>query len=106
MANASAALKSARAYLRDINAVTWTDAILFPFLQEAHGELIQELELNDIGDIHRTSAIILVPAGNLSLPMQPVEMIDPISLMERRPHGNLDDFIDMHRVTWTPQDDP
>jgi len=106
MSTAKVAIKSARAYLRDLNGITWTDSILLPFLQEAHGELIQNLELNDIGVIKRTSAVILVPAFASMLPFQPDDIVEPINMMERRKGGNKDDFIDMHQANFLPEDEP
>ena len=107
MANALTALKSARSYLRDHNAVTWSDPILMPFLQEAFGELIQELELNDIGVIRRTSAIIKVPALTFNLPFQPADIVEPVDMMESKLGASLDSFIDMQGpLNYLPADDP
>src|SRR6266568_4384407 len=101
-----AAIKSARAFLRDLNGITWTDSVLMPFIQQAHGEMIQELELNSIGVVKRTSAILLVHAGDTSLINQPTDIIDPVSMLERRVDGSKDDFFDMQRVEYIPEDDP
>ncbi len=106
MSQVSVAIKSARAFLRDINGITWTDSILMPFIQQAHGEMIQELELNSVGVIKRMSAILLVRAGETSLINQPTDIIDPVSMMERQVGGSKDDFFDMQRVEYIPEDDP
>lgn len=104
--NAQVAIRSARAYLRDLNGITWTDPILFAFLQEAHGELVQALELNSVGIIKKVSPVILIKAGNKVLSNQPTDIIDPLSVQERFPGGDLDSFIDMRRVTFIPADNP
>lgn len=108
MANALAALRLARSYLKDINAITYTDAHLMPLLQVAFGEMIQELELNDIGTVRRTSAAILVPALEVTLPFQPVDIVVPIDMMERRAGStSKDEFVDMQGpLNYLPADDP
>src|SRR6266404_3665086 len=107
MALASAAVKSARVYLNDINAISWTDYILMGLLQEAHGELQLELEANGIDVIKNQTQILLVPAGSLNMGVnQPVDLIDPISMQERVPGGQADDFVDMLRVSYLPEADP
>lgn len=106
MSTALVAIKSARAFLRDINGITWTDSILFPFLQQAHGEMVQELELNSIGVVKKQSPVLLVQAGDFTLINQPSDIVEPISMMERRVGGNKDDFYDMYRVNFIPEDEP
>jgi hypothetical protein len=106
MSTALVAIKSARAFLRDINGITWTDSILFPFLQQAHGEMVQELELNSIGVVKKQSPVLLVQAGDFTLINQPSDIVEPISMMERYVGGNKDDFYDMYRVNFIPEDEP
>ena len=73
------ALQSARTYLNDINGVTWTDSVLMPILQEAHRELVQELDLNGVGVLKQQTSPILVPAGSLDLGNnQPYNILEPI----------------------------
>lgn len=104
MALAKDAIKSARAYLNDNAAITWTDAILMPLLQEAHGELIQDLDLNSIGVIKYQTAPIIVPAGAIDLGVsQPANIIEPISMMERSPGTDAESFVDMIKVNFLPE---
>lgn len=111
MANASSAIASARAYLNDSNAITWTDAVLFPLLQEAFGEL--QLELS----IHRNPVIkaqytTTVPAidnytqSPVYLPSQPANITSPISMYEKDIGDDDDDYDQMTQVTFLPNDDP
>jgi hypothetical protein len=107
MAKAFDALRSARAYLNDINGVTWSDSILMPLLQEAHGELQQELELNNTSNLKIQSNRILVPAlttdlgGNL-----PSNIINPISILEGDVGVDIEFFEELEKVTFIPAVDP
>lgn len=106
MSLAIAALKSARVYLNDINAITWSDSILMPILQEAHGELVQELERFSLPVIFNQSAVIFVPAFAINLGAnQPLLLVEPLSVMERVPGSDMDSFIDMTQVTFIPLED-
>lgn len=103
--NASAAIKSARAYLNDVNGITWSDTILMPLLQEAHGEMCQELELNSVGVIKFQTAPILVASGALNLGTdQPSNIVVPISMMERTPGLDSSSFLPMERTNFVPED--
>ena len=103
MALASVALKSARVFLGDINGITWPDTILLPILQEAHSELVQELEKFSLPIILHQSCIILVPAGARCLGSnQPDTLVEPISIMERIPGTDMEDFELMIRMTFIP----
>lgn len=81
------ALKSARGLLNDDNAIAWSDAVLISKLQEAHRELQLELQLNSIPVIKvQTTPSIVVYAGDLDLGSnQPLDLIEPISMMEKDP---------------------
>ena len=89
-ATAQLALDSARSYLDDNTAVSFSTARLFPMLQEAHRELSARLVLNGVDVIRQQSTIIIVPAlnaslsqkGPISLPNTPSNLILPISLSE------------------------
>jgi hypothetical protein len=103
MSQAITAIRSARIHLNDINGITWSDVVLMPILQEAHAELVQELERFSLPVILNQSSIILVTAGSLNLGVnQPANLVDPISMMERIPGSTLDDFEDMVKVTFLP----
>jgi hypothetical protein len=103
MAQALQAIKFARAYLNDINGTTWTDPVLMSFLQIAHSELVQRLELNRTGVMKVQSPIIIVPAGATTLgASQPDNIINPISMMEGQVGDDPDNFEDMIKTTFIP----
>jgi hypothetical protein len=102
---ASVAIKSARTYLNDINGTQWSDAILMPILQEAFGELIQDLDLNSIGVLKAQTSPISVPAGTTTLPGQPTNILEPISMQERVPGSDANFFQDMIKVNFLPEED-
>src|SRR6266568_377499 len=106
MALALDAIKSARIYLNDINGITWSDSLLMPLLQEAYGEILQELDLNQLGVLKYESCPILVPAGHFDLGTdQPLNILDPISMLEKAP-GESDDFYqEMILVDYLPKQD-
>jgi len=106
MAQAYVALRSARAYLNDTNGITWTDHVLMPLLQEAHGEMIQELQRYNISVILNQSTVIFVPAFSTNLGTnQPEGLVEPISIDERVPGQDQDAFMPMARVTFIPLED-
>jgi hypothetical protein len=109
---AKLALDSARSYLNDVNSVTWSDARLFPILQEAHRELSAELISNGIGNIREQATIILVPAlavgqvPPIAMPNVPPNLIIPISLHERFPGENPEHFELMRQSDFVPNINP
>lgn len=103
MALASAAIQSARRLLNDTNGITWSDALLFPLLQEAHGELLQELEINNSAILHFRTDPITIRATQTTLgSYQPTTMSAPIKMMEGNVGTNPSCFSDMERVTFLP----
>lgn len=108
VATAGQALLSARSYLNDLQPVAWSDAVLMPMLQEAHRELSVKLIANGVNVIRQQSAVITVPAlapgqpSPIVMPGVPVNLIVPISLYERDPSTNADDFIQMKQVDFVP----
>lgn len=106
MSISTAALKSARVYLNDINALTWTDSILMPFLQEAHGEMIQDLDLNSVGVLKYETSPITIPIGQLNMGAnQPTNILEPIAMLERQPGADQESFVDMYQVAFLPHVD-
>lgn len=103
MATAQTAIQSARVYLNDINGITWSDALLLPLLQEAFGELTQELELNNTGVMKIQTDPIIIPAGTLNMSInQPSGLINPISMMEADIGADYNSFEDMTKVSFLP----
>lgn len=106
MAQALVALKSARTYLGDTNGISWPDHVLMPMLQEAHGELVQECERFSLSVIMNQSTIITVNAGELTLGTnQPATLVEPITIMERVPGTDTENFQPMLRLTFIPLQD-
>jgi hypothetical protein len=107
MATVSDAFKSARSLLNDDAAISWSDAVLLPKLQEAHRELLLELELNHIPVIRAVSSIIIVPAGSTDLgDNQPADMAEPTDMYERDVGSSLDDFVEMVELADVPNVSP
>jgi hypothetical protein len=103
MATAYDAVKSARVYLNDINAVTWSDTVLMPLLQEAFGELTQELDVNGVGVIKQQTNPLTIPPFATSMgSQQPTNILQPISMLEGNVGDIPDNFQDMIRVTFLP----
>jgi hypothetical protein len=105
MSQASAAINSARVYLNDPASISWSDAILFPPLQEAFGELILALGTNRIPVIKGIIGPILIPAGTTIFPSTPTNIMTPITMFERIPGGTNDDWEEMTQVTFLPNQD-
>src|SRR5713226_4235834 len=101
MALAKDAIRSARTYLNDLNGITWSDAILMPLLQEAHGELIQELELNNTGVVKAQTSPTTVTAGSLGI-TQPSGLINPIEILEGDVNAAVDTFVSLEKVSFIP----
>jgi len=103
---ASVAITSARVYLNDNTGTTWSDIILMPFLQEAHSEMVQELDVNGVGVLKQQTSPITVLAGALNLSAnQPLNILEPISMMERNPGEDAEFFQDMIKVNFLPEVD-
>lgn len=100
MSTAAAALDSARVYLNDVGKQIWTDAVLLPYLKEAHKDLLLVLFLNGIPVIREKSAAINVAANALTLTL-PGDLLEPIWLKERA-QGSSDDWIPMTEVEFEP----
>src|SRR6516164_7042192 len=109
MATAYIALQSARICLGDLNGITWTDAILIPYLQEAFRTLVLRLRSYSIPVIKMQTAILSVPVGTTllnSVAGYPNNMVRPISMLERDPGTGMNNFIDMIETAFVPIMDP
>lgn len=105
MANASVALQSARVCLADPFALTWTDPILLPSLQEAYRTLVVALRVYSINVIKRQNVVLTVPIGTTILngvTNFPTNLVNPISLMERDPGTDNESFMDMIETSFVP----
>lgn len=103
---------STRAYLNDVDGITWTDAHLLPLIQEAHKELQTELSLNDIAVVRvqitnaPTVSGIHLPAYATSLNtagLMPPGLLEPIQINERD-WGDMtpEDYLEMQRMPFLP----
>lgn len=104
MATVGDALKSARSFLGDDNALTWSDSVLVPKLAEAHRELVLELELYGIPVTRVTAGPFTVTAGAKDLGLnQPADIVEPTSMLERAVGGAMDDFVSMIELPSVPE---
>jgi len=101
MALASVALASARTYLNDVGSQIWTDAILLPYLKEAHKDLLLVLWLNGIPVVREKSAVITVTALALTLTL-PADLLEPIWLKERAVGETNANWVPMTETEFEP----
>lgn len=100
---AAAAFSSARVYLNDANQQIWTDAVLLPYLKEAHKDLLLVLWLNGIPVIKEKSAAINVTAVSGLVVTLPTDLIEPISLKERlQTSTSVNDYVPMVEKDFEP----
>lgn len=106
MAVLSTALAFARTYLNDPNGISWTDANLIPLAQLAHTELVQELSKHNVGVLKAQTGRITVPTGATTLgTSQPVNLLNPISIVEGDVGTDIENFEDMIKVSFIPEED-
>ena len=106
MATAQIALQFARTYLNDVNGVTWSDAVLMPFLGLAHTELVMELNLNNLGTLKAQTSPIVIPVGITTMSTnQPSNLINPIAMMEGDVGADIENYENMVKVTFLPLED-
>lgn len=98
-------LVTARTFLNDDAAVTFTDPVLLPKFTQAHRELQQKMRAASCPVMRTTSADISIPANTILLnltssPPYPSDMVEPIQLYER---ANGADISTMALMTeWDP----
>jgi len=92
----------AAAHLNDANQLVYTSDILLPMFNMALDELQEELAIYEIGEIKKTSILILIPTGSKIIPQLPTDFLESISLIERR-QGSQDEWL---RVTEVRAIDP
>ena len=104
--------KSCRGYLNDVDGITWSDAHLLPFIQEAHKELQVELSLNDIAvvrvqvtNLPSQPGLHLI-AGQTSLiaaNLMPHDLLEPLEISERDWGDTTpEDYLNMIRLPFLP----
>lgn len=87
----------AAAHLNDADQLVYTSDILLPYFNMAIDELQEELAVYEIGEIKKTSVIILVPTGSKTLPQVPADFLESVSLIERR-QGTQGDWTSVTEV--------
>lgn len=103
MATATVAMDSARVYLNDTQKQIWTDAVLLPYLKEAHKDLLLVLWLNGIPVVKEKSASINVTAISGVTLTLPSDILEPIELKERA-QGSSENWIPMTELDWEPNE--
>lgn len=103
MATAQVALDSARTYLNDQGQQIWTNALLLPFLKEAHRDLLLTLLHNGIPVIREKSAAINITAVTGLIVTLPADLVEPISLKERaQTSTSVTDYVSMEEKDFEP----
>jgi hypothetical protein len=83
---ASVVLATARTLLNDDAATNWTDASLFPKLQQAHNELQIKLR-RAAAPVMKNNYTEVIPAGQTSFATPPSDLVAPIQLWETSSGG-------------------
>src|SRR5271166_4361700 len=78
----SVVLATARTFLNDDAASNWTDAALFPKLQQAHKELQIKLR-RAAAPLMKTTYVEAITATNTVFATPPVDLVAPIQLWEK-----------------------
>jgi hypothetical protein len=101
MGTGTTAFDSARTYLNDVGKQIWTDAVLLPFLVEAHGDMVLELWNNGLPILREISSDINVAIDATALTSPPSNLVEPIWMKERA-QGSSDDWINMTEKDFEP----
>jgi hypothetical protein len=96
-------VSEAQSLLNDAPGIFYTFDSLLPYLNKAYRELQDYYRLHGLKTTVDVAAVILVPAGSLSLGNPPPDMLRPISLAERTP-GSTEQFTDMDERSWEPDE--
>lgn len=87
----SVVLATARTLLNDDAATNWTDAALFPKLQQAHKELQIKLR-RSAAPVMKASYTEVVTTGLLAFATPPADLVAPIQLWETSSAGAVTTF--------------
>lgn len=102
MATGTDVIEAASVYLNDFGLINWTKERLFKHLLEAHKQLQVKLMLSGIPVIKKKSSVLDVAANITELANQPTDLVEPITLWERK-DGTTDDFVQMTEKGWEPE---
>jgi len=94
-------MSDAAALLNDPSKLTWTDAILLPFYQRAHKEVIQAYENHGSPILREVSVLTTIAIGATSISTI-TDIRTPLTLWERL-SGSTDLFTEMHETDWEPE---
>lgn len=97
-------LVGAGTLLGDSNKIFFTDAVLLPFVKEAHLEIQNDLILNGFRPFEEISTIINIPALAKTIPVPPTDLFLVQKIEEASPGGT--DFIEMMERSWEPNVQP
>lgn len=102
---AEVAFDSARGFLNDTGESIWTNAVLLPFMKEAHGDLLLAMFLNGLPTIKVKTSTIQIPAAQTAFSDElPDDLVEPISIKERK-SGSTQDWVPMTEVNFEPDVD-
>jgi len=99
----SEVVADAAALMNDVPRAIWTDAVLLPYYQKAHRELVEVLENHSVPILKETSALTTVVAAATSITTI-TDIRVPLKLWERA-SGSTDLFGSMTETEWEPEID-
>jgi hypothetical protein len=95
---ASDVLAQTAVLLNDASQAVWTNTVLLPCLTKASEELERLLEANQITILDQVeSPVVSVEVGDTELDEYPTDLIQPITLYERR-LSSSDDWVEVTQV--------
>jgi hypothetical protein len=102
MAVASIATDEAAALLNDAAKVSFTFAVLLPFLQRAHRDLQLKLDARQSSVQKEVTAVFTITAGLTAIPALsiPADLLRPIKLQEAAVGTAIGSYTDMHEGVW------
>ena len=90
-------MQRSAAHLNDTSMLVYNADVLLPYLNMAIDELQEELGVFEIGEMRRETIIILVNAGDTSIPQMPLDFLEAISVLERA-RGSSDEWREVDQV--------
>jgi len=101
MALASVATDEAAALLNDAAKVSFTFAVLLPFLQRAHRDLQLKLDARQSTVQKEVTAVFTITAGATDLgASQPTDLLRPIKMQEAAVGTAIGSYTDMREGVW------
>lgn len=94
---AGTVITRAAAHLNDPSQLSYTTAVLLPFLNMAIDELGEELGVYELSPLKKDSITILIDSGDVQLDEMPVDFVEAIRLLERA-QGSSDRWREVTEV--------